>query len=495
MRLRLALTLLLMAVLATACQNAAGPPGGSGNSAPSASLTAEPTHGSAPLTVHFDGSASSDPDGTIAAYSWAFGDGSTASGPVADHVYDTPGGYTARLTVTDNQGASAQAQRAVAVADESGNVPPTASFTATPEEGEAPLTVAFDATASSDPDGSVTSYAWAFGDGGLGTGATPSHTYAEGGTFEATLTVTDDGGLETSLARTITVTGGDGGSGDDAETAKMAGAAFGSAEDTPRMPDVYTEDAVDVVLMATSLVGSEALVGTGTVTQTGADSWAYDPAPADRLKLDLLDGRSFEMVVSTLNGDFTKDGARFLNNAHQADLTITSNVAAQDLDVRLTSELSGGDRRRSAVGQATDELGIRWTFDVATTGIHTFDTDAPEHVVEDTVTGTIEAPAAGIVGTIDKYYRYKMLNFVENIRHEVDYAWTQGGSSYRLQLVVFVAFRESKPVDVDQWEIGGALTRDGAQIGVVQASDDPTGLSIWLQIGAERSDLFFFSYL
>jgi PKD repeat protein len=58
-------------------------------------------------TVPFDGGASFDIDGTIAAYQWDFGDGSTATGPTASHTYATPGLYTATLTVTDDLGATA----------------------------------------------------------------------------------------------------------------------------------------------------------------------------------------------------------------------------------------------------------------------------------------------------------------------------------------------------------------------------------------------------
>lgn len=56
--------------------------------------------------VVFDGSASSDPDGSITAYEWDFGDGTTASSVVATHTYTAPGTYTVRLTVTDDDGAT-----------------------------------------------------------------------------------------------------------------------------------------------------------------------------------------------------------------------------------------------------------------------------------------------------------------------------------------------------------------------------------------------------
>jgi hypothetical protein len=93
------------------------------------------------------------------------------------------------------------------------NTPPTASFTANPTSGAAPLNVSFDASGSSDPGGSIASYAWTFGDGQSGSGATTSHTYTSGGSFTATLTVTDNGGATASTTQAITVTGGGGGGG------------------------------------------------------------------------------------------------------------------------------------------------------------------------------------------------------------------------------------------------------------------------------------------
>jgi PKD repeat protein/WD40 repeat protein len=55
----------------------------------------------------FDGSASTDSDGTVIDYAWDFGDGSTATGAQAQHGYATPGTYTVTLTVTDEDGAPA----------------------------------------------------------------------------------------------------------------------------------------------------------------------------------------------------------------------------------------------------------------------------------------------------------------------------------------------------------------------------------------------------
>lgn len=85
------------------------------------------------------------------------------------------------------------------------NVPPVAFFTSDQVSGTLPLTVNFDASASSDPDGSIISYAWSFGDGGSDSGVTASHTYTSAGTYIARLTVTDDGGVTNSATRTIQV--------------------------------------------------------------------------------------------------------------------------------------------------------------------------------------------------------------------------------------------------------------------------------------------------
>lgn len=81
-----------------------------------------------------------------------------------------------------------------------GNVVPTASFTFSPQSGGAPITVNFNGSASSDPDGSITSYIWAFGDGASGTGATASHTYSASGTYTPSLRVVDNLGASTTVA-------------------------------------------------------------------------------------------------------------------------------------------------------------------------------------------------------------------------------------------------------------------------------------------------------
>lgn len=74
---------------------------------------------------------------------------------------------------------------------DTGAAAPVASFTATPTSGTAPLAVSFDASLSSDSDGSISSYAWNFGDGATASGVGATHSYTSAGTFTSTLTVTD----------------------------------------------------------------------------------------------------------------------------------------------------------------------------------------------------------------------------------------------------------------------------------------------------------------
>lgn len=77
-----------------------------GNLAPQAVVEASISSGTAPLSVGFDGSFSKDNDGSIVSWNWDFGDGTSAQGVSADHVYERAGIYTATLTVTDNLGAT-----------------------------------------------------------------------------------------------------------------------------------------------------------------------------------------------------------------------------------------------------------------------------------------------------------------------------------------------------------------------------------------------------
>jgi len=84
------------------------------------------------------------------------------------------------------------------------NEPPTASFTSICDG----LACNFDASASFDPDGSISGYAWAFGDGSSASGVTTSHTYTTGGTYAVALTVTDNEGATDTATQDVTISDG-----------------------------------------------------------------------------------------------------------------------------------------------------------------------------------------------------------------------------------------------------------------------------------------------
>jgi PKD repeat protein len=85
------------------------------------------------------------------------------------------------------------------------NLPPTAAAGG-PYAGNEGASVSFDGAASSDPDGHTLTYDWNFGDGSPhATGATPSHTYADNGTYSVTLTVDDGHGGTASASTTATI--------------------------------------------------------------------------------------------------------------------------------------------------------------------------------------------------------------------------------------------------------------------------------------------------
>jgi PKD repeat protein len=168
--------------------------------APNQAPTANFTFSCSGLTCSFT-STSSDPDGTIAAYSWTFGDGTSSTAQNPSKTYAAGGSYTVTLTVTDNQGAlSAPTSKSVTVT--APNQAPTANFTFSCSG----LTCSFTST-SSDPDGTIASYNWTFGDGTSSTAQNPSKTYAAGGSYTVTLTVTDNqGALSAPTSKTVTVT-------------------------------------------------------------------------------------------------------------------------------------------------------------------------------------------------------------------------------------------------------------------------------------------------
>lgn len=141
-------------------------------------------------TVAFDGSASADPDGTITAFLWDFGDSTQAEGPEPSHTYSLAGTYKVTLTVSDDSGTASSVQSDTLTVIV--NQPPVAD--AGKDQRVTASEVQFDGTRSKDLDGKLIRYDWTFGDGASVTGVSPVHVYGTSGTYTVKLTVTDDSG-------------------------------------------------------------------------------------------------------------------------------------------------------------------------------------------------------------------------------------------------------------------------------------------------------------
>jgi PKD repeat protein len=167
--------------------------------APNATPTAALQVSCTDLACSARNTGSADPDGTVVSTAWDFGDGATASGALAAHTYAAPGTYTVTVTVTDDRGATATSTQNVTVLG--ANQLPTADFAASCTA----LACDFNAALSSDPDGTITAYAWEYGDTATGTGQSSSHTYPAAGQYQVKLTVTDDRGGTHSTTKAFSV--------------------------------------------------------------------------------------------------------------------------------------------------------------------------------------------------------------------------------------------------------------------------------------------------
>jgi|GEM_PF-2267910 len=128
-------------------------------------------------------------------YEWSFNDGTPlGSGQtlqVAASVF--PEGPST-ITVLAQDSMDRDDDDSIVITVEAVEIPPVCDAGG-PYEGSAGQPIQFDGSASFDDDGEIVSWAWTFGDGNIGTGMTPTHTYAEDGVYTVILCVTDDDGF------------------------------------------------------------------------------------------------------------------------------------------------------------------------------------------------------------------------------------------------------------------------------------------------------------
>jgi chitodextrinase len=200
------------------------------NRLPEARFVVRPPSGTKATTFEFDASGSVDEAGNIVSYQWDFGDSHKANGKKVSHKYASAKNFQAKLIVTDNENATDQTSREVAVQL---SKPPLAVFTISPSSGDTNTLFRFDAGSSRDSDGRIASYSWNFGDGGSASGQITQHRYSSNSTFSVRLTVRDNSGMISSTQRSLPV--GQGGGGGEGELctnpSRNNGLIFGTVVD------------------------------------------------------------------------------------------------------------------------------------------------------------------------------------------------------------------------------------------------------------------------
>jgi len=171
---------------------------------PVAELSADVVSGSAPLTVVFDSSDSSD-DGGIVSRIWNFGvDGSVEGDAVESYTYEEEGTYTASVAVVDADGLSDTASVQIQVGEP--NQDPQAGFSFNPAtEITTGTVVRFNGTLSEDEDSDELDYEWDFDDGKFSTKDKPLHRFSEPGNYNVRLAVSDGSGGADSVRQLVSV--------------------------------------------------------------------------------------------------------------------------------------------------------------------------------------------------------------------------------------------------------------------------------------------------
>ncbi|MFB3854474.1 MAG: PKD domain-containing protein [Vicinamibacterales bacterium] len=172
------------------------------NGAPVADFVFSPASPTAYSDVFFDASSTTD-DGRIVSYSWTFGDGGTASGRTVTHRFQNSGEFAVTLTVVDDRGLADSETKTVSV---SASTLPVASFVFSPQQPSVNQDIMFNgAESKAAPGRFIVGYDWNFGSGSPRSGMTVTKSYSLPGTYNVTLTVTDDVGQKGTASKAVNV--------------------------------------------------------------------------------------------------------------------------------------------------------------------------------------------------------------------------------------------------------------------------------------------------
>ena len=212
-----------------------------------------------------------DPDGSVDAWQWAFGDGSTSIEQNPEYTYSRSGTYTVSLLVTDSEGAVDSTGQIITVID--GTTTPVVAAFSSSASG---LTVNFED--QSAPDSLIASRVWDFGDGTADSTdtLTPSHTYAVDSTYTVTLAVVDVNDLVWETSQSVTVQSGN------------VGPVASFSLELNGFTVTLTDESTDADGMIAGRIWD---FGDGTVDSTGAEmvEYTYTAAGTYAIKLTVID--------------------------------------------------------------------------------------------------------------------------------------------------------------------------------------------------------------
>ena len=267
--------------------------------------------------------ATVDPDGSLLARRWTFGDGATSTLAAPTHRFATRGDHLVTLRVTDADGAEGVATRIVHVR----NLPPAARFAVEPATPATGVEVVF-TDASTDADGAVSLWGWDFGDGANATGRVAAHSYDAPGAYTVRLQVEDDAGAVANATLEVVVQ-------DAAPVIRHV------AADPPR------PRAREDVLFTAELFDREAELarvvwefGDNVTSDAFQPLHRYARSGVYRVNLTAIDvagqeaRHAFDLVVTNLPP--LLDGVRVASGGYAAFPTVLE-VDARDLDGRLAA--------------------------------------------------------------------------------------------------------------------------------------------------------------
>jgi hypothetical protein len=256
------------------------------------------------------------------------------------------------------------------------------------------------------------------------------------------------------------------------------------------------ELAIDAALEAGRLgQGGIALAGTLSQLSDGTLRFARDGSEA--LRIDLPDGSSFTITfLAGPQGNLGAGGDAFVEDPHILDIRVTGRAVDGPIDLRVTSNPVAQD------GTQDVRLSGRFARGGTTWEVQARLDRFERYVVDGIVDGevrvqgqlTLSSADLGASVTSTRSYRYRIVNVVENVDHRIDTDIALPGDRVRLSGRVFVAFREARPVDRDQWVVQGVLARDGTALGTFRVTEGSAAHEVVLEFGGASTRLFTFPY-